>query len=61
MKALKLWPMLLLLLCMICAASTPKTKVMPDTTNALSMREQRIFRPAVHDEKFADIASFHGA
>jgi len=56
MKALKLWPILLLLLCMICAASTPKTKVMPDTTNALSMREQRIFRPAVHDEKFADIA-----
>jgi TonB family protein len=55
MNVPKLWPILLLLLSTICAASTLQTKVTPDAIKALSIREQRIFRPAVHDEKFSDV------
>ncbi|PYX82074.1 MAG: hypothetical protein DMG70_16315 [Acidobacteria bacterium] len=55
MNAPKLWPILLLLLGAISAASTPQTKVTPDAIKALSTREERIFRPAAHDEKFTDI------
>jgi TonB family protein len=55
MNAPKLWPILLLLLGAISAASAPREKLTPDAARALSMREQRIFRPAAHDEKFADV------
>jgi TonB family protein len=55
MNAPKLWPILLLLLGAISAASTSQTKVTPQAIKALSLREQLIFRPAAHDEKFADI------
>ena len=55
MNGLRLWPILPLLLCAICAASTFQTKVIPDANRALSIQEQRIFKPAAHDEEFADI------
>ncbi|HYL13697.1 MAG TPA: energy transducer TonB [Terriglobales bacterium] len=58
MNTRKLWPILLLLLCAICVASTHRTPVTANGSEKLSVRERLIFRPAVHDSRFTDVPHF---